>query len=674
MSGKSAKREMETGKKATSHGKAPSRESSTKAKEGSPPCVKSHRRGDKKKKMKRVVYYEIDSSLPFRSDSNATSITSKRQERKKYSKMPLRYPRISKRTPLLSVPLGKPPCFDGEDYSMWSDKMRHHLTSLHESIWNIVEFGVQVPKVGDDGYDSDEVAQIRHFNSQATTILLASLCREESNKVQGLKSAKKIWDVLKTAHEGDEVTKITKRETIEGELGRFILNQGEEPQTMYNWLKTLVNQVRNLGSTKWDDHEMLKVIHRSLTFCNPTQVQLICGDPRYKLMSLEEVIGKFVSFELMIKNSKHIVNLEQGATSTPKVQPVAFKATEEKKEESTSSRLPIDASKLDNEEMALIIKSFRQILKQRRGKDYKPRSKRVCYKCGKPGHFIAKCPMSGDSDRGDDKRGKKKEKKRYYKKKGSDAHVCREWDSDESSIDSSDEDAANIVVNKGLLFPNVGHKCFMAKDVKKKKVQTRTTPKYTTSSDEGSSSEDEDDLLTLFANLNMQQKEKLNELIGAIHDKDELLDSQEEFLIKENKRHVKFKNAYAQEVEKCEKLSKELSICHESISNLRTENANLIANVEKLNVCNDSISNLRKENASLIAKIDELNVCKKSISCLKNENATLHAKIEELNVCKPSTSTIDHCWGLVLKCCELRIRQHKMLKFKALRPLKHYFP
>jgi hypothetical protein len=90
-------------------------------------------------------------------------------------------------------------------------------------------------------------------------------------------------------------------------------------------------------------------------------------------MSPEEVIGKFMSFELMIKDSKHIVNLEQGATSTPEVQPVAFKATEEK-EESAPSRLPIDASKLDNEEMALIIKSFRQILKQRRGKDYKPRS------------------------------------------------------------------------------------------------------------------------------------------------------------------------------------------------------------------------------------------------------------------------------------------------------------
>jgi hypothetical protein len=54
--------------------------------------------------------------------------------------------------------------------------MRHHLTSLHESICDIVEFGAQTPQVGDEDYDSDEAAQIRHFNSQATSILLASLC------------------------------------------------------------------------------------------------------------------------------------------------------------------------------------------------------------------------------------------------------------------------------------------------------------------------------------------------------------------------------------------------------------------------------------------------------------------------------------------------------------------
>ena len=207
----------------------------------------------------------------------------------------------------------------------------------------------------------------------------------------------------------------------------------------------------------------------------------------------------------MVEGSRKINELDDPSTS--EAQPVAFKATEEKKEESTPNRQPIDASKLDNEEMALVIKSFRQILKQRRGKDYKSRSKKVCYKCGKPGHFIAKCTISSDSDRGNDKKGRRKEKKRYYKKKGGDAHVCREWDSDESSSDSSDdEDAANIAVTKGLLFPNVGHKCLMAKDGKKK-VKSKSSTKYESSSDDNASDE-EDNLRSLFANLNMQQKEK----------------------------------------------------------------------------------------------------------------------------------------------------------------------
>jgi hypothetical protein len=126
------------------------------------------------------------------------------------------------------------------------------------------------------------------------------------------------------------------------------------------------------------------------------------------------------------------------------------------------------------------------------------------------------------------------------------------------------------------------------------------------------------------------KRKKLNELIGAIHEKDKLLDSQEEFLIKENKKYVKLKNSYAQEVEKCENLTKELSICH------------------------DSISSLRNENASLISKVKELNVCNSSISCLRDENARLSAKIEELNVCKTSTSTVEHV-SICTRCRDINI-------------------
>ena len=94
MSGDHAKKEMVTGEKpATSHGKAPSGESYNKGKgkEKESPSHKSHQSGDKKKKMRKVVYYETDSSSPSTSGSDTPSVTSKRHERKKFSKIPLRY-------------------------------------------------------------------------------------------------------------------------------------------------------------------------------------------------------------------------------------------------------------------------------------------------------------------------------------------------------------------------------------------------------------------------------------------------------------------------------------------------------------------------------------------------------------------------------------------------------
>jgi septal ring factor EnvC (AmiA/AmiB activator) len=99
-------------------------------------------------------------------------------------------------------------------------------------------------------------------------------------------------------------------------------------------------------------------------------------------------------------------------------------------------------------------------------------------------------------------------------------------------------------------------------------------------------------------------------------------------------------------------LTKELSICHDSITNLKNENASLNAKIDKLN---ESISSLRTENASLISKAKDLNVCNDSISCLRNENVILHAKIDELKVCKPSTSIVDHV-TICTRCRDVNIK------------------
>ena len=82
-----------------------------------------------------------------------------------------------------------------------------------------------------------------HKNVQATIVLLASLCRDEYNKISGLGNAKQIWDTLTISHEGNDATMITKMELVEGELGWFAMNRGEKPTETYNRLKTLVNNI-----------------------------------------------------------------------------------------------------------------------------------------------------------------------------------------------------------------------------------------------------------------------------------------------------------------------------------------------------------------------------------------------------------------------------------------------
>ncbi|MCD0424201.1 hypothetical protein LOC51_43960, partial [Rubrivivax sp. JA1024] len=107
-------------------------------------------------------------------------------------------------------------------------------------------------------------------------------------------------------------------------------------------------------------------------------------------------------------------------------QPFALKATRSK-EELPSKVAQIEAAGLNDEEMALIIKRFKTVLKGRKGQPSKTKTKgkRSCFKCGKLGHFIANCP-DNESDQEQGKNGKRENKKVYKKAKG-EAHLGKEW-------------------------------------------------------------------------------------------------------------------------------------------------------------------------------------------------------------------------------------------------------
>jgi hypothetical protein len=301
-----------------------------------------------------------------------------------------------------------------------------------------------------------------HKNAQATTVLLASLCREEYNKVSGLDNTKQIWDTLKISHEGNDVTMLTKMELVEGELGRFAMIRGEEPTQTYNRLKTLVNKIRSYGSTRWTDHDVVRLMLRSFTVLDPHLVNSIRENPRYIKMTPEEILGKFVSGRMMIKEARYVDEALNGPMLIHEPQTIALKATSSR-ETLPSKVAQVEAVGLNENEMALVIKRFKTTLKGRKEHPNKSKTKgkRSCFKCGKIGHFIANCP-DNDSDQEQVKNGKRENKKVYKKAKG-EAHLGKEWDSDCSSCDSDDEGLAATAFNKSSLFPNERHTCLRAK-------------------------------------------------------------------------------------------------------------------------------------------------------------------------------------------------------------------
>jgi hypothetical protein len=201
--------------------------------------------------------------------------------------------------------------------------MRSHLFSLHPSIWEIVENGMYF-----DSTDNPVLINVQiHKNAQATTVLLASLCRDEYYKVSGLDNAKQIWDTLKISHEGNDVVMITKMELVEGKLGRFAMIRGEEPTQTYDRLKTPVNKIRSYGSTRWTDHDVVRLMLRSFTVIDPHLVNLICENHRYTKMTPEEILGKFVSGRMMVKEARYIDDALNGPLHVYEPHPVALKAT-----------------------------------------------------------------------------------------------------------------------------------------------------------------------------------------------------------------------------------------------------------------------------------------------------------------------------------------------------------
>jgi hypothetical protein len=120
-------------------------------------------------------------------------------------------------------------------------------------------------------------------------------------------------------------------------------------------------------------------------------------------------------------------------------------------------------------------------------------------------------------------------------------------------------------------------------------------------------------------------------LIGALNERNRLLEKQEDILYEEHDKFVSVQKSLALEVKRNEILSSELSVCHETVSNLKSVNDDLNAKLEEANKSSSYVEHVSICNRCKDFDVDACVEHLTSIAKLNGEVASLNA---QLKTCK----------------------------------------
>ncbi|XP_057445347.1 uncharacterized protein LOC130737553 [Lotus japonicus] len=322
----------------------------------------------------------------------------------------------------------KPPFFDGTEYPCWKTHKQLFIESTNYRLWDIIENGNIVHK--DDAGEpikKDQLTEAQHkdyqLNARAKLFLLCALSKSQLDKVDGLATAKEVWEALGLAYEGTANVRQAKVSLLVAEYETFKIKESESIDDMFGRFQTIVNGLRNLDR-KYENVDQITKILRCLPRRWRPKVTAIQEAKDLSTLRLEDLLGSLKVHEIELahdEGQKKQKNIAFKANSSKAVQ------TKEQSEEEESSE------EMSDNEQALFNRKFKRMwIKQQKGKGTsrkdnkrdsslkkKPfthkseggstldKSNITCFECKKPGHIKPDCP----------KLAKKSGKKPFYKKK-----------------------------------------------------------------------------------------------------------------------------------------------------------------------------------------------------------------------------------------------------------------
>src|ERR1044071_9480166 len=277
--------------------------------------------------------------------------------------------------------------------------------AINSAAWEVVKNAVNVK---DKSAITPDEANKMSLDSEVWVFITNHLTPEKYHEVKNISSAKGVWDYLEKIGEGVSTQKDARIDTLRSKFYRFKRHEGEKVSSIYSRLTALSNELISLGAEDITNRIIVRNLLHSLDDSFDHIVLMMKERTDFKDLVAADILERLNTFE-MEEDEKRDVNGTQRKSHALKAKASHHSSPEASSESGGATDDPENIGK----DLALIMRRFNRFQRRNSSSPKKNYSSRhssnssqhrsssrnssakdnFCYKCKKPGHFIADCPL-----------------------------------------------------------------------------------------------------------------------------------------------------------------------------------------------------------------------------------------------------------------------------------------
>nr|GEU69959.1 zinc finger, CCHC-type [Tanacetum cinerariifolium] len=182
------------------------------------------------------------------------------------------------------------------NYSLWAIRMQIILEA--NGLWETIE-------------PNEKTQADNRKDKTAIVFLYQALPEDQLHQITKHKTAKAIWDALKTRHIGEKRVQQARLQTLKSDFEMLHMKEDDTIDTFTEKLTTLVKKAASLGHTMEDE----TLVRKLLNAVPDRFLQIVASIEQYSdldTISLDEAIGRLKTFEERLKyKNERLVNTQE---------------------------------------------------------------------------------------------------------------------------------------------------------------------------------------------------------------------------------------------------------------------------------------------------------------------------------------------------------------------------